>query len=100
MSRSFGATLFTMRSPMRIVPSLIFFETGHHTQCRAFPTARRPDEHDKFPIANRQIDRIDGLHVAGINLGNLLEQYLSHVTSLESAETASLQCESYEYSTF
>ena len=78
MSRSLGGTSLTIRSPMRITPEVDLFQPRDHPQRRGLAASRRPDEHDKFPIGDAQIDRIDGFDAAGVDLGDFLELNASH----------------------
>ncbi len=73
MSRSFGGVSFTMRPPMAIVPPLISSSPAIMRSVVDFPQPRRPDQHDKFLVADLEIHFIDGLDAAGVNFFNVLE---------------------------
>ena len=52
-----------------------FLKTCQHPQRRRFSTARWPKEYNKFTIANRQIDAMNGDHRT-IRLANFFESNL------------------------
>jgi hypothetical protein len=81
MSRFFGGTSLTIRSPMRMTPSVISSSPATMRSVVDLPAARRPDEDDELLIADRQIDRVHGLHVAGIDLGDFFEFNTCHAGS-------------------
>ena len=59
MSRSFGATSFTTRPPIRIVPAVRFLEPRDETQDSRLAAAGRTDEHQELPIVDAQIEVFD-----------------------------------------
>ena len=50
MSRFFGATSVTSRSPIKIAAGVDLLEPGEHPQRRRLPRPRRADEHDELAV--------------------------------------------------
>ena len=61
MSRSFGGTLFTTRSPMRISPAGDVLQPGDHAQQRGLAAAGGADQHDELAVGDRDVDAVDDL---------------------------------------
>ena len=60
MSRSFGGTWVTSRSPMWIVPVVDRLQPGEHPQRRRLAAPRRPDEHQELAVVDLQVEVVDG----------------------------------------
>ena len=61
MSRSFGGTLLTTRSPMRISPAGDVLQPGDHAQQGGFAAAGRADQHDEFAVVDVDVDAVHDL---------------------------------------
>ena len=61
MSRSFGGTLLTTRSPMRISPAGDVLQPGDHAQQGRLAAARRADQHDELAVVDGEVDAVDDL---------------------------------------
>ena len=59
MSRSFGGTSLTTRSPIRISPCGDLLEPGDHAQQRRLSAARGPDEDDELAVGDIDVDAVD-----------------------------------------
>ena len=73
MSRSFGETSFTIRSPIVIVALADLLETGDHAKRRRLAAAGRADEHHELAVLDRQVERVDRARSVGVDLRDVLE---------------------------
>ena len=74
MSRSFGGSVLTTRSPMAISPRGDVLEPGDHAQQRGLAAAGRADEHHELTVGDVDADAVQNLdrterlaHVADID---------------------------------
>ena len=79
MSRSFGGTSLTTRSPMLTVPLRDRLEPGDHPQRGRLAAARRADEHDELLVGDVEVEGAHRLGAVGVHLPHVLEADLSHV---------------------
>ena len=79
MSRSFGERLFTTRSPIVIVPSVIALEPGDHAQRRRLAAARRPDEDEELAVCDVDREVLNRVDVPLVDLVDVFELHLSHI---------------------
>src|SRR5262245_36857389 len=61
MSRSFGGTRLTTRSPMRIFAGRDILEPRGHAQKRRLAASRGSHQDDEFAVADEHIDAVDHL---------------------------------------
>ena len=80
MSRSFGGTSFTSRSPMYSRPGGDRLEPGDHAQRRALAAPRRADEHDELAVGDIEIHAVhrDVLGPVLIDFADAFERYVGH----------------------
>ena len=74
MSRSFGATLLTTRSPMSSRPSLMSSRPGNASQCGGLAAARWTDEDEELAVLDLQVEVVDGDDVFAIPLVHVVER--------------------------
>ena len=77
MSRSFGSTSFTTRSPMRDRAVGRVLEPGDHPQRGRLAAARRPEQHEELLVGDVEGQVVDGDDVAE-PLRDVLERDPSH----------------------
>ena len=78
MSRSFGGTSLTTRSPMRTVPLRDRLEAGDHPQRGGLAAARRADEHHELAVGDVEVERADGFGAVGVDLPDVVENDVCH----------------------
>src|SRR5437867_12208539 len=92
ISRSFGASSFTTRPPMEMVPRDDILQARDHSQRGRLAAAGRADQHHQLAVADLQIQIFDDGNVA-VRLGDMLERNLGHYLMIPSfarnARTAS-----------
>ena len=81
MSRSFGGTSLTTRSPMRIVPAGDLLQARDHPQRRALAAAGRPDQDDELPVGDLQTYPIHGSNTVGVDLHHFFQDDFRHGAS-------------------
>ena len=79
MSRSFGERLFTIRSPIVIVPSVIASSPAIMRSAVVLPQPDRPDEDEKLAVRDIEREILDGVDASLVDLVHLFELHLSHV---------------------
>ena len=77
MSRLAGGRLFTVRSPIWIVPPPMRFEAGDHAQQRRLAAAGRSDQHDELPVRDVDADAMQHLH-GSESLRHIADRHLRH----------------------
>ena len=60
MSRSFGATSLTTRSPIRSVAVGDLLEPGDHAQAGRLAAAGRPDQDQELAVLDLEVQVVDG----------------------------------------
>ena len=60
MSRSFGGTSVTSRSPMQDAALVDLFEAGEHAQRGGLATAGGADENEELAVGDLEVELVDG----------------------------------------
>ena len=81
MSRSFGATSLTTRSPMDSVPAVIVLQSGDHAQQGGLAAARRADQHHQLAVGDLEAGAVHGHLAVVVNLANAVELDAGHHVS-------------------
>ena len=77
MSRSFGGTSFTTRSPIRDLARRDFLEARDHAQQGGLAAARGADERDEFSVEDLDIDAVNDLG-RSVGLADILDADARH----------------------
>ena len=78
MSRSFGGTSLTTRSPMLISPLRDDLEAGDHPQRGGLAAARRPDEDDELVVGDVEVEALHRRGAVRVDLPDVLEADPAH----------------------
>ena len=74
MSRSFGGTSVTSRSPMRMRPVVDLFEAGEHAQGRGLAATGGADQNEELAVGDLEVELVDrGAGGARVEPGCLVE---------------------------